>query len=349
MATASEARRWAPGALQGIIDSLYTPFGGPGGEVIDESALAALAEHCVGALDHDGLWVGGLVGEYWALSVQERMRLLEVALPVARAIKPGALIEACPAGTNVLETVVLANHAARLGADICFLIPPYFEARSYESMREVLTYVCARTDIALGLFNTHAAGWILTPDECARLADEFPAICAVKNGMFRPSHSAALHRLAPELVIWECDLLAYRGGFLRRGITTAGVLGGSAYLYELPDVPLYRDQWALLVGDQLSDAIDHWYESGLDDLVTSLHGAFGASNVEATYTHWGSAFKAAAAQLGLPVGSYDRSRPPQPPLPDAAKIAIRDAYIAAGLVGEDGVPPLALELRAIDA
>ncbi len=35
-----------------------------------------------------------------------------------------------------------------------------------------------------------------------------------------------------------------------------------------------------------------------------LHGAFGASNVEAVYTHWGSAFKAAAQELGLPVGSY---------------------------------------------
>ena len=32
MATAAEARDWAPGALRGLIDSLYTPFNGPGGE-----------------------------------------------------------------------------------------------------------------------------------------------------------------------------------------------------------------------------------------------------------------------------------------------------------------------------
>jgi 4-hydroxy-tetrahydrodipicolinate synthase len=286
----------------------------------------------VGALDHDGIWVGGLVGEYWALSSPERKRLLEVAVQEARAIKPDALIEACPASTNVLETVRLAQHAAATGADICFLIPPYFEARGYESTRELLRYVCHRTDIALGLFNTHAAGWILTPDECARLVDEFPAICAVKNGMFRPSHSAALHRLVPELVIWECDMLAYRGGFLRQGITAAGILGGSGYLYESPDNKIYSAQWDLLVSDKLSEAIDHWYESGLDDLVARLHGAFGASNVDAVYTHWGSAFKAAAHELGLPVGSYDRSRPPQPPLPDAQKAAIRAAYAAIGLI-----------------
>jgi 4-hydroxy-tetrahydrodipicolinate synthase len=332
MARAAEARAWAPGALRGIIDSLYTPFNGPGGESVDDDALRTVVAHCLGALDHDGIWVGGLVGEYWALSVDERMRLLEVAVPEARAIKADALIEACAASTNVLETVALARHAAETGADICFLIPPYFEARGYDATRELFTYVTARTDIALGLFNTHAAGWILTPDECARLVDEFPAICAVKNGMFRPSHTAALHRLVPDLVIWECDMLAYRGGFLRRGITAAGILGGSAYLYELPDNRVYSAQWDLLASDKLSEAIDHWYDSGLDDLVSNLHRAFGASNVEAPYTHWGSAFKVAARELGLPVGDYARSRPPQPPLPEAMVHAVRDAYRAAGLV-----------------
>jgi 4-hydroxy-tetrahydrodipicolinate synthase len=127
-------------------------------------------------------------------------------------------------------------------------------------------------------------------------------------------------------------MLAYRGGFLRRGITAAGILGGSAYLYELPDNRRYSEQWGLLVSDKLSEAIDHWYESGLDDLVTSLHRAFGASNVEAPYTHWGSAFKAAARELGLPIGDYPRSRPPQPPLPKGLAGAVHQAYRSAGLV-----------------
>jgi 4-hydroxy-tetrahydrodipicolinate synthase len=127
-------------------------------------------------------------------------------------------------------------------------------------------------------------------------------------------------------------MLAYRGGFLRRGITAAGILGGSGYLFEVPTNRLYSAQWDLLVSDKLSEAIDHWYESGLDELVTSLHRAFGASNVEAPYSHWGSAFKAAAAELGLPVGDYPRSRPPQPPLPVAMQQAVRAAYQAAGLL-----------------
>jgi 4-hydroxy-tetrahydrodipicolinate synthase len=332
MARAEDARDWAPGALRGIIDSLYTPFDGPGGETIDAEALRALVRYCLDDLGHDGIWVGGLVGECWALSTAERKELLEIAVAEARSIRPDVLIEACPASTNVLETVELTRHAAAAGADICFLIPPFFEARGYEAARELVAYVVERTDIALGLFNTHAAGWILTPDESARLVKEFPAICAVKNGMFRPSHTAALHRLAPEVVIWECDMLAYRGGFLQRGIAAPGILGGSAYLYELPGRRVYREQWELLVANKLSEAVDHWYDSGLDDMVTGLHHAFGASNVEAPFTHWGSAFKTAASTLGLAVGSYPRSRPPQPPLPEPMVAEVREVYQKMGFV-----------------
>ena len=332
MASAAEAREWAPGALRGIIDSLYTPFSGSTGEHIDEVAFRTLIEHCIGALDHDGIWVGGLVGECWSLSLGERMRLLEMAVAETRAVKPSALIEACPVSLSAHEAVELTNHAAHAGADICFLIPPFFEASGYEATRELLSFVTGQTDMALGLFNTPAARWLLTPDECARLAAEFPAICAVKNAMFRPAHTAALHRLDPGLVIWECDMLAYRGGYMRRGIAAPGILGGSAYLYETPQNRIYSTQWELLVSDKLSEAIDHWYDSGLDDLVTSLHRAFGASNVDAPYLHWGSAFKAAARELGLPVGDFARSRPPQPPIPESASFAIRQAYERCGLV-----------------
>ena len=172
MASAADARDWAPDALRGIVDSLYTPFSGPGGERVDEEALRGLIAHCIGTLDHDGVWVGGLVGECWALSTQERKRLLEIAVDVTRSLKPGALIEACPASTNVLETVELASTPPP-PVLICFLIPPYFEARTFEAVRETFRYVTERTDIALGLFNTHAAGWVLTPAQSAGLAREF--------------------------------------------------------------------------------------------------------------------------------------------------------------------------------
>ena len=49
------------------------------------------------------------------------------------------------------------------------------------------------------------------------------------------------------------------------------------------------------------------------------------------FTHWGEAFRNAAAAKGLPVGDYPHSRPPQATLPEAAKEQIRKALENAGL------------------
>ena len=39
-----------------------------------------------------------------------------------------------------------------------------------------------------------------------------------------------LHELAPDLVIWECDLTVYRAGWLREGIVCPAQLGTVGYL-----------------------------------------------------------------------------------------------------------------------
>jgi 4-hydroxy-tetrahydrodipicolinate synthase len=52
------------------------------------------------------------------------------------------------------------------------------------------------------------------------------------------------------------------------------------------------------------------------------------------FTHWGSAFKYAAALLGLPIGDNPHSRPPQAELPDEGRAQIRTAYQRLGLIAE---------------
>ena len=52
------------------------------------------------------------------------------------------------------------------------------------------------------------------------------------------------------------------------------------------------------------------------------------------FTHWGEAFKYAASVIGLPIGDYPFSRPPQGLLPEEAKVHIRGALEAAGMAGK---------------
>ena len=116
MAHAAEARTSAPGALRGMIDSLYTPFMVPGGEEIDETRCVPSWPTVWALLTMTGSGSAGLSANTGPSPTAERKRLLEVAVEETRAIKPEALIEACPASTNVLETVELARHAATTGA-----------------------------------------------------------------------------------------------------------------------------------------------------------------------------------------------------------------------------------------
>src|SRR6478672_451628 len=51
------------------------------------------------------------------------------------------------------------------------------------------------------------------------------------------------------------------------------------------------------------------------------------------FTHWGEAYKLAASVIGLPVGDYPYSRPPQVRLPEHAREQIRTAYEASGMAG----------------
>ena len=64
---------------------------------------------------------------------------------------------------NAKQTVELTRHAQSLGADICYVLTPYFECSGKPGVLEFLRYVTDRTDGPIGLFNSHATGLVLTP------------------------------------------------------------------------------------------------------------------------------------------------------------------------------------------
>ena len=150
------------------------------------------------------------------------------------------------------------------------------------------------------MFNSPSSGYVLTPAESARIYDEIPAVCATKEGAFRPAASRMLHELAPELVIWECDLTVYRAGWLRAGIVSPAQLGTAGYLYETPQQPIISEYWDLIWNDKLIEAMDFAEKSGLDQFGVDMRSWFTCYPGRPDYfTHWGGAFKYAASLLGL--------------------------------------------------
>lgn len=333
MATAAEARDWARVALRGIGDSLYTLFCGVDGDDIDWEAYRTLVRYCVGDLGHPLLWCTSGIAEFWALTLDERKRLLEIAIEEGRAVNPDVVIQACTAATSAKDCLELTRHAQQAGADIVYIQTPMMETHGGEGVLRFFRYIAERTDIALGMFNSPSSGYVLTPAEGARIYEEIPAVCATKEGAFRPAASRMLHDLAPDLVLWECDKTVYRAGWLREGIVCAAQLGTAGYLFETPRRPIFSEYWELIVAGELIEAMDFARESGLDQFDLDMGSWFTCYPARADYfTHWGGAFKFAASVLGLPIGAYPHSRPPQAELPDLAQNQIRDAYRHLGLI-----------------
>ena len=279
------------------------------------------------------LWCTSGIAEFWSLTSDERKRLLEVAIEEARAINPDVVVQACTAATSAKDCLDLTLHAQRAGADIVYIQTPMMEAHGGEGVLNFFRYIADRSDIALGMFNSPSSGYVLTPAEGARIYDEIPAVCATKEGAFRPTASRQLHSLAPDLTIWECETTVYRAGWLRAGIVGPAQLGTSGYLYDTPQRRVFSEYWELVWGDNLSEAIDYAENSGIDQFTVDIGGCFTCYPGRPDYfTHWGGAFKYAASVLGLPIGSYPHSRPPQAVVPQEIKNRIDAAYHRFGLV-----------------
>ena len=183
------------------------------------------------------LWCTSGIAEFWSLTIDERKRLLEVAIEEGRGANPDVVVQACTAAMSAKDCLELTLHAQQAGADIVYIQTPMMEAHGGEGVLNFFRYIADRTDIALGMFNSPSSGYVLTPAESARIYDEIPAVCATKEGAFRPASSRLLHELAPDLVIWECDTTVYRAGWLRAGIVGPAQLGTAGYLYETPQQP----------------------------------------------------------------------------------------------------------------
>jgi len=244
------------------------------------------------------------------------------------------VVQACTAATSAKDCLELTRHAQESGADIVYIQTPMMEAHGGEGVLRFFKYIADRTDIALGMFNSPSSGYVLTPAEGARIAAEIPAVCATKEGAFRPGASRLLHELAPDLIIWECDTTVYRAGWLRDGIVGPAQLGTAGYLHETPAKPIFTQYWELVWSDKLIEAMDFAREAGLDQFGIDMGSWFTCYPGRPDYfTHWAGAFKYAASLLGLPIGDYPHSRPPQAELSEVAKTQIEKAYRNLGLIG----------------
>jgi 4-hydroxy-tetrahydrodipicolinate synthase len=177
----SEAKEYARENFRGVWAATMTPF--DDSLAMDEAAYRRNLRHWAQTLKLGGLFVSGKQGEFFSMSVAERMRSFELA--VEEADGHCGIVSSC-SDTNLDVVLALARHLQNVGADYIVVHSPvlHFGADTDETIYEYYRYLSEQLDIGIALWNHPDCGYVMSPELCARIA-ELPNIVAIKYSVER--------------------------------------------------------------------------------------------------------------------------------------------------------------------
>lgn len=177
----SESRAYCKANMNGIWAAIPYPFSV--NDDIDEDALRADIRHCIDVLGVEGFFVGGMIGEFWCLTKEERLLGQAIACDESGAVP----VIAHTGHTSIKEAIELTNAAEEAGATYTIVANPYLGAQGHpERVKAFFRDLCKNTNIGVSLFNAAATGYSLSPQLVAELVAENETICCIKNA--QPKH-----------------------------------------------------------------------------------------------------------------------------------------------------------------
>lgn len=190
----SEAKEAARAQFRGLWTAITTPFTADG--ELDEAGLRRNMRHITDGLRIDGVFCTGVMGEFWALTKEERKRVVEIVVEEARG---KCKVIAHTAHHSVKETVELTRHAEDVGADFAIFINPYYPPANEAMILDWFEQVCSRVNIGVWLFDSAFAPVVLSPELTARLA-QIENVCGAK--ISRPlDHYAKVKALCGDRIV----------------------------------------------------------------------------------------------------------------------------------------------------
>lgn len=154
-----------PGNFHGVYAALVTPM--KANEDVDFTKLGAFADHLIGQGVH-GLIPLGSTGEYYALSADERERVIRTTLEAAAGRVPVV------AGTNAGATrdvIAFSRQAEQLGCAGVMLAAPYYSLPRPEELFSHFKAVSDAIGIPIMLYNYPGrTGVDMSPEFIERLA-----------------------------------------------------------------------------------------------------------------------------------------------------------------------------------
>jgi 4-hydroxy-tetrahydrodipicolinate synthase len=163
--------------LKGSIPPLITPF--RGGEV-DYEAYASMVEFQVREGSH-GILVNGTTAEPASLTVDERNRLVDVAIEVAAGRVP---VVAATGSQSLAETEVLTDHAVRSGADALLIVTPYYSKPPQRGLIDYYLRLAERHELPWMVYHIPGRTAVsVTLDTLKTLKDRSPTFVGMKHAV----------------------------------------------------------------------------------------------------------------------------------------------------------------------
>lgn len=220
---------------------------------LDQQANEAAYEHII-AGGIEGLVVMGSTGEFFAMTMEQKKQLIDIA---TKYVRDRAKIYIGTGSMSANDTIELSNYAHKAGADGVMIISPYYFRLPSASIEAFYDAVLPHIQADVFLYNfPDCTGYDLTPDIVLPLLRRHKNIVGLKDTVSMVSHTRDLIvKILPEFPDFSIysgfdDNLAYvmsSGG--------AGCIGGLSNL-----VPEKFAAWAKAIDEKDFDATEQYQQ-----------------------------------------------------------------------------------------
>jgi 4-hydroxy-tetrahydrodipicolinate synthase len=163
--------------LKGSIPPLITPFRK---DAVDYDAYARLVAFQIQNGSH-GILVNGTTAEPSTLSVEERNRLVGIAVETAAGRVP---VVAATGSQSLRETKELTEHAAKVGADALLIVTPYYIRPPQRGLVAYYLELASMTDLPWMVYHIPGRAAVnVTIDTLKELRAESPTFVGMKHAV----------------------------------------------------------------------------------------------------------------------------------------------------------------------
>ena len=323
-----DAKTYAREHLRGVWAAAPTPF--KDDFSLDESGLRRNLRHWIGALEVGGLFMGGKQGEFFSMSVAERKRLFEIAVEETAALgnRSGTILSC--SDQNLSTVIDLARHAQAIGADYIVVHAPllHFGKDVDSTVYEYYRHVAAQVDIGIAMWSHQDAGYLMSPELCARIAEDVPNVVAIKYSVPREMYTRLTRMTEGSLIVSTASEVEWLDNIVE--------LDWQVYLCSIPPL-LYQTAGDRRINDytRLAMAGDVDQARRIRDSLDPVRNALTVSRPPGTPQAYQKYWQELLGQVGGPV------RRPLLQLSDADRARVREAFAASGLSAANVAAPVA--------